>query len=722
MTGSRSSEWRQPHSPHPRLARSSGRSMHLLRTVVALCLLALAAPAAAQKPGLSSADLYRLQAVNDVEVSPDGSRVAYSIQKSDRPGRPYSQVWIMNLATRQSTRLGADADGASRPRWSPDGASIAFFGNQGDKHGVMLAGADGSKVTLLAEVLGTNHPLPSAGERLTWSPDGRRLAYISATPGPETDDANGDPMVITRYLYKPTASEGLTRFNDNRRLHIFVVDVASKAVRQLTSGSSYEHSIDWSPKGHEIAFVSNREPDPDRFFNYDLFTVAVADGAIRRLTSTKSAEYRPTWSPDGTTLAYLGTTRDLTSSETTMEDTHVWLIGADGSGRRELGTLDNRQGEPGWSGDGRAVLATVQERGSVRLYRFGIDGSAPEALVPAPGTPGRVGSWSLGPGGLLGFTLETPAAPPDLYLRRTGAAPQALTSLNQPLLGERTLAEVESLRFPSVGGLEVEAFLTKPTTLDPGRTYPLVAMIKGGPHGQQGPTFNAKAQAYAAHGFAVLMVNYRGSTGYGQAFADAIFGDQNGAEAEDVVAGVDAALAKYPWLDPGRLGIEGGSYGGQLTDWIITQTDRFKAAIPAAGIANLVSFNYMAYYHDYLAVEFGLLPHQTWPVGKKPAAAGDAMHLMDFLWQRSALRYVAKVTTPTMFIHGENDNDVPIAEAEQYYIALRDVGVDAVMVRYPREGHGIRETAHVVDVVDRSLAWYDKHFASATSSAAGLKP
>jgi dipeptidyl aminopeptidase/acylaminoacyl peptidase len=235
-------------------------------------------------------------------------------------------------------------------------------------------------------------------------------------------------------------------------------------------------------------------------------------------------------------------------------------------------------------------------------------------------------------------------------------------------------------------------------------------MIKGGPHGQQGPTFNAKAQVYANHGFAVLMVNYRGSTGYGQKFADAIFGDQNGGEAKDVLAGVDAALAKYPWLDADRLGVEGGSYGGQLTNWLITQTDRFKAAIPAASIANLISFNYMAYYHDYLAVEFGLFPHETWPEGKRPAEAEGAMHLMDFLWERSPLRYVADVSTPTMFIHGENDNDVPIAEAEQYFIALKDVGVDTIMVRYPREGHGIREMKHVVDIIDRSIAWYEKHF------------
>jgi dipeptidyl aminopeptidase/acylaminoacyl peptidase len=207
-------------------------------------------------------------------------------------------------------------------------------------------------------------------------------------------------------------------------------------------------------------------------------------------------------------------------------------------------------------------------------------------------------------------------------------------------------------------------------------------------------------------------VNYRGSTGYGQKHADAIFQDQNGGEAKDVLAGVDAALAKYAWLDSARLGVEGGSYGGQLTNWLITQTDRFKAAIPAAGISNLVSFNYMAYYHDYLAVEFGGFPHEPFePVNAKLWPRNpDRKSIMDALWERSPIRYVAKVKTPTLFLHGENDNDVPIAEAEQYYIALRDVGVDSVLVRYPREGHGIRETKHVEDTITRSLAWYRKYF------------
>jgi dipeptidyl aminopeptidase/acylaminoacyl peptidase len=259
------------------------------------------------------------------------------------------------------------------------------------------------------------------------------------------------------------------------------------------------------------------------------------------------------------------------------------------------------------------------------------------------------------------------------------------------------VAPVERFQVTSEGGLEVEAFLTAPATRTPGRTRPLIVALHGGPHGQQGPAFNLKTQVYAAKGYATLMVNYRGSTGYGQAFADAIMRDQNGNEARDVLAAIDAALARDPWLDAGRLGVEGGSYGGQLANWLITRTDRFKAAVPTAGIANLVSFNYTAFYHDYLAVEFGAYPHEA--------------NTMDVLWERSPLRHVARVKTPVLILHGENDNDVPVSEAEQWYIALKDVGVDTVMVRYPREGHGLREPRHIVDAIDRSLAWYEKYFA-----------
>jgi dipeptidyl aminopeptidase/acylaminoacyl peptidase len=649
---------------------------------------------------LATNDLYTLRAVSDVQLTRDGSRVAYTVQNSDRPGRPYSQVWIANVTKGTSPSPALVADGAS-PRWSPDSSRLAYIGPGAELYvaGVKDKRPDGGTrvehngqaatgQVKLADVLGTNHPLPSTGEEIAWSPDGKQIAFVSATPAEPSGD---DPLVITRYLYKPPASSDRQRFNDNRRLHIFVADVATGTLRQLTHGDRYEHSIDWSPDGREILFVSNLEPDPDRVFNYDIFAVRVGDGAIRRLTRTRSAEYEPRWSEDGRQIAFLATTRELTSSETTMEDTHAWVMNADGGGRREIGaTIDNRQEAPQWAGGVPGF--TVQERGVTRLY---IDGHPVEA-------GGSVVAWSA-TGDRIAAAVATANRPPALVTCGRPIGPcQTLADLNA-FLRERAIAPAESFTFKSFDGREVEAFLTRPTGWKPGGKYPLVVTIHGGPHGQQGPAFNSKAQIYAGAGFGSLMVNYRGSTGYGQKFADAISGDQNGGEAKDVLGGLSAAIAKYPWIDRHALFVEGMSYGGQLTNWIVTQTDRFRAAVASAGISNLVSFNYMAYYHDYLAVEFGSYPHQR--------------GLIDRLWERSPIRYAKDVRTPVMFLHGENDNDVPIAEAEQFYIALKDVGVETVMVRYPREGHGLRETRHVADAIDRSLDWYRRHLSAGRQDA-----
>jgi Tol biopolymer transport system component len=297
-----------------------------------LGLLVLTPFAGAQ--GLISSDLSRYRSVGAVALSPDGHRLAYSIVMRDTPGRPYGQLWIMDLATQKSLRLGGEKDRSGGPVWSSDGKWLAFQGRQGDKGGLFIARPDGSDVTYLASPGGTNSPLPGAGNEVCWSPDGKQIAFISSTPGAEAAEASGDPMVITRYLYKPDAGEGMTRFNDNQRLHIFVVDVASKQIRQLTKGNTDEHSIDWSPDGKEILYATNPEPNQDEFFNYDVFALKVADNSIRRLTATEFIEYEPLWSPDGKHIVFRGTRRGLTDRETTMEDTHVWVMNADGSGRR----------------------------------------------------------------------------------------------------------------------------------------------------------------------------------------------------------------------------------------------------------------------------------------------------------------------------------------------------------------------------------------------------
>jgi dipeptidyl aminopeptidase/acylaminoacyl peptidase len=661
-------------------------------TAVALILFATIVSAHGQVRGLQSSDLLKLRSVGEVQFSPDGTSLAYTIVNNNRPGRPYSQLWIQTLSTGKLIRVGGEGESSGNPEWSPDSQWLAYQG--GGKSSLRIVKSDGTGEKLIAQMQGTNSPLPSTGRSIAWSPDGKRVAFVSSMPGPETGEATGDPVVITRYLYKPDDGEGMTRFNDNRRMHIFVANVTNGEVRQLTTGDHYEHSIDWSPGGEEIVFISNREPNEDQFFNYDILALKVSDGTMRRLTATENAEYRPRWSPDGKTIVYQATRRGLTDLETTMEDTHVWLIDADGRNRRELGLMiDNRQGPPQWSPDGKAVYFTVQERGNVRLYRVPVSGGAPEAVINDRGT---VGGWSLN-GDSISYAFASPGDLPQLYLKKSSAPAKKVTDLNAQVLAGKQIADVESFTFISNDNkLEVEAFLTRPLGMTETSRHPLIVVIHGGPHGQQGPAFNFKNQVYAARGWATLLVNYRGSTGYGQKFTDAVFGDQNGNEAQDVLYGLSAAMRRNLWIDRARLGVEGVSYGGQLSMWLITQTSIFKAAIPIAGISNLVSYNYMTYYNQYEQMEFGIFPHQG--------------NMMDVLWERSALKHVAKAKTPTMLMHGENDNDVPIAEAEQYYIALKDVGVETIMVRYPREGHGIREPNHIVDMVDRCINWYIKHF------------
>jgi len=675
-----------------------GRSYVVLHCLV--CLLCAALPVFIATPmygqGFASSDLSRLRSVGSAALSPDGHYIAYTITMRDQPGRPSGQLWVMDLSTDKSVRLGGDKPAGS-PLWSADSKWIAFHGSDGDASSLLIAHPDGSSATSLAPLAGTNSPLPDTGKDVAWSPDGKQIAFISSTADDRAAEASGDPRVITRYLYKPDYGEGLTRFNDNQRLHIFVVDIASKKIRQLMQGNYDEHSIDWSPDGKQIVFTSNREPNQDELFNYDLFTLQVADGSIHRLTATEYCEYAPRWSPDGKSIAYLGTRRGLTDRETTMEDTHVWLMNADGSNRREIANvIDNRQGAPQWAPDGGAVYFTVQERGSYHLVRLPISGGQPEYVVSGAG---GVGGWSVAGNGAVAYSFTTPRDASELYYKTGTTAPRQLTDLNHDVLSPKSLADVESFTFVSNDNrFEVEAFLTKPIGLDPNATakYPLIVVIHGGPHGQNGPLFNFKQQVYAAHGYAVLNVNYRGSTGYGQKFADAVFGDQDGDEGQDVLYGVSAAVRRYLWIDRDRMGIEGVSYGGQLTDWLMTQTNEFKAAIPTAGIANLVSYNYMTYYNQYEEMEFGQFLHQG--------------NLMDVAWERSALKHIAASHTPTLIMHGENDNDVPIAEAEQLFVALKDVGVDTVFLRYPREGHGLSEVKHQIDAMDRSIAWYEKHF------------
>lgn len=649
----------------------------------------------AQVMTIKSSDLYKMRSVRDAEISPDGSAIAYTVALNPTAGRTKNQLWLVETNNGKSLRLTAENDSGSTPVWSPDGKWIAFNGEVNKKEGLYIVKPDGSNLRFLAETKSTNSPLTYEGQSIEWSPDSKKIAFVSTTPGPETELATGDPVVITRYLYKPDYAEGETRFNDNRRRHIFVVDVGSGKVEQKTSGNFEEHSIDWSPDGKEILFVSNREPDPDLFYNPDLFALEVSDGSIRRLVTSESAEFRPRWSPDGSSIAFIATKRGLTDLETDMEDTHVWVMKADGSDKKEIGKMiDNRQDIPTWSADGQSLYCKVPERGSAKLYRIPISGGNPEAVI---NESGQLDNFSISRNNNIAYSFVSRSDQAQLFLKTGNETSKQLSNLNSEVLNGVALGDTESFTFVSNDfKYEIEAFLTKPVGFDPNKKYPMIVNIHGGPHGYRGPTFNLKAQCYAAHGWATLLVNFRGSTSYGQALSDAVFADQNGNEAQDVLYGTMAAIRRFPWIDRDRIGVEGWSYGGQLTAWLVTQTHIFKAAIAGAPIINNISYNYTTYYNMYEQMEWGLLPHQG--------------NMMDVLWQRSALKYVAQVKTPTMLLHGENDVDVPTTESEQFYIALKDVGVETVMVRYPREGHAIREPKHQVDIIDRSMRWFDEHF------------
>lgn len=674
--------------------------------------LAVATVAGAQGRTFRADDYYRLRTAADARLSPDGTRVAFVERFIDSERRNRSQIWLLSVADGTLRRISAEDADDSSPRWSPDGRALAFLsGGRGPSESGFLPTAFGNTIAVawldpgttevVAKYQVTNHPLAYQGsaEQIAWAPDSSAIAFLSADEGPE--GAPGDPHVVMRYGYKSWSG-----MSDNRRWHIYVVTLADRKVRRLTDGPYQDHSISWSPKGDEIAYISNHEPDPDRVHNYDIFAVRVADGRIRQITKTKGCEYAPTWSPDGSTIAYLAGVRPLTTQESSAEDPHVWVIpAAGGTGRRLAGTLDRRANGIAWSPDDAALYFTVQDRGSTHLYRVGTDDRNLTAVVS---DRGAVSGFSVGPRQTVAYAFQSVTSPAEVFVRSGSGPARQVTKLNAELLAGRDVSVPEAFEFASFDGTKVEAFLTPPLRREPGRRYPLVVNIHGGPHGQQGPGFVHKSQVYAGAGYGVLMVNYRGSSGYGQKFADGTINDQNGSEFKDVMAGLDDALAKMPWIDPDRLGVEGGSYGGQLTNWAITQTTRFKSAVPSASISNLVSHAYLIWAQDYPQVEWG---------GRHPWQEDIAK----LLWERSALAHVAKARTPTMFIHGELDQDVPIQEAEQMYIALKQVGVEAVLVRYPREGHSLREPAHVVDAIERSLAWHGRFLQAATSSSTASK-
>jgi dipeptidyl aminopeptidase/acylaminoacyl peptidase len=701
-------------------------------TIVLSCFVSFGAFAQPRR-AMAPADILRLANVSDVQISPNGEWIVYTVSTVEGDANR-STLWLVRVPpeadrTPPTTRPTPRPDGeslsdpqirvqemqllpagwnASSPRWAPDNSQIAFLATRDGQTGIWLTDVKRSVPKLVATIQSTNFFITYAGETFDWSPDSRRIAYISASEevrdvAPGAAKPN-DPRVIDRIQYKSRTS-----FSDNKRTHVWIVDVDRPEPRQLTSGLFYDHAVSFNPNGEEIAYLSNHENDPDANNNSDIFAVDL-HGEVRQITMTRGCEFDPNWSSDGKSIAYLATKRDVTTIDSVAEDTHVWMIDAAGGRGRELGTrLDRRARSPRWAGNNSHIYFLAGDEGETKLFAVTIDGDDVREVFPHPKTsdvqvtrtwlsrPFQISGFSLSSRSPthLAFVMSSAVRPAEVWTAALTLPPLAfrVSRHNDDFRGAFVLSEATEIKFQSFDGTSIQGWLMKPVGWRSDRKYPLILSIHGGPHGMSGWGFNASFQVYAGRGYGVLFLNPRGSSGYGQKFSDGTLREWGGGDYKDLMAGVDEALRRQSWINPERLGVTGGSYGGFMTNWIITQTPRFRAAVASASVSNLISFYSTSLYQDLIHAEFGGFPWDDF----------------DSLWQWSPLRYVKQAQTPTMFLHGEQDHDVHITQAEEMYMALKRRGVETVLVRYPREGHGLREPQHRVDAVERTLAWFDRY-------------
>ncbi len=658
------------------------------------------APAQDDRRGLAPADPFSLQEIGEIRLSPDGATVVLSVSTTDLPAnRTTSRLMKIAATGGQPSELTGAPAGATSVRWSPDSSRLAFIATSQGKTGIWVYDMASGALTRVADYDRTNRFVSKAGNALAWSPDGRQLAFAGTLEPPPVP---ADPLVVTRIQYKTR-----TAFSDDRWTHLYVVPASGGAPRQLTRGNTDHHSIDWGGTGSEIVFLKNPAPDPDAVHNYDLFAIDVTSGRERRLTTTPGVEMDPRVSPDSRWIAYTATTRPVTTIDSVAEDAHVWVIPFAGGEARELNrALDRRSASVEWAPDSRGVLYLASDHGKTVLYRVPLAGGSSIAVVDRKA---QVGPISVARDGLMALGLTDPHSPREVFRLRPDGQPEPVTSLNTAMVKQWRLVAPETMTFRSFDGIEVEGWYYPALSRAEGpalraageraapASSPMILSIHGGPHGMYGYGFNAAFQINAAHGYATLALNPRGSSGYGQAFADGCLLNWGGGDYKDLMAGVDHVLRIKAEIDPGRLGVIGGSYGGFMTNWVITQTDRFRAAVSSASVSNMISFYATSLYQDLVHTEFDGYP---WD--------GN----FELLWKWSPLAHVARVKTPALFIHGELDHDVHITQAEEMFTALRHRGVEAAFARYPREGHGFREPKHNLDRSERTLAWFDRFLTS----------
>jgi dipeptidyl aminopeptidase/acylaminoacyl peptidase len=664
-----------------------------------LVAYSLAATAGADAPRpLRIDDVDALQDVRDVQLSPDGRTLAYVVERVDRArDTTASDLWMVPVAGGEPLRLTSSDASESSPRFSPDGRFLAFLAKRdGDKkkqvYRLDLRGGEAVRLT----------EYKSDVSDLAWSPDSRRLALVLSDPDPADPDflegcgdddeklaCTAPPIVIRRLQFKRD-EEGYLR---DLRSHLHVLDVATKASTQITSGDFDDADPAWSPDGRRLAFVSKRTlPDPDRSQDEDIFVVdAVAGATARPLAPSPGRDASPRWSPDGRAVTFVmgGDPKDMWYGTT-----RVAVAPAEGSAATDLTpTLDRNVIAPRFSPDGKHVYFLTEDGGNRHLARVPAAGGAVERVVSGER---HVAEFVLAPG-VVAVLEGTPQQPFEVSIvERSGL--RRLTHVNDAFLSGLRLGKVERFRTKSRDGTPIDGFLVRPPDATPGTRLPTVLRIHGGPTDQYSTEFMVDWQMLAAHGFAVVAANPRGSSGYGRDFSRAIWADWGNKDYDDVMAAVDHVVAEGT-ADPDRLGVGGWSYGGMLTNYVITKTTRFKAAVTGASETNYLA-NYGADHYQYeWETELGL----PWENAET--------------WIRlSPFFQVTKVRTPTLIVSGQADLNIPVQNSEQLYQALRRLGVPTEFVIYPGESHTIDRPSYVRDRLQRYLDWYGRYLKAAGGS------
>ncbi|RFZ85531.1 S9 family peptidase [Mucilaginibacter terrenus] len=654
------------------------------RTILALLLAVLAVPAFSQTPSktFKTSDFYKIPALSSAEISPDGKWVAYSVSTVDTAkDKRVSHLWMQSWDGKQSIQLTHGAEPASRPKWSPDGMYISFLSSRESKNGSQLwlmdrRGGEAKKVTDIKGDLGSYE----------WSHDGKKLVMVIQDPENNGKDApkTPKPIVIDRYHFK----QDYEGYLENLHTHLYIFNIETKKLDTLTKGKFDESSPLWSPDGKSIVFVSNRDADPDRSENTDIFTIeARAGGNVKQLTTWKGHDVSPRWSPDGKYIAYL---RQDSEGYNMYDENILCLMNADGSDNKLLSKeIDRPAASPEWSKDGKSIAFLVDDDRERYAAVYNLQS---RKISVMQSTRGKInlddviahsaGNWLV--------SVSTPRMPFELYALE-GNKLRRLTHHQQEWSKDVQFAQAMPFQSTSKDGTKVSGILYRQDSTST-KKLPFILFIHGGPVGQDDYGFDATSQALAAAGYAVASVNYRGSSGRGIEYTRAINADWGNKEVIDLQGAVDE-LVKRGIADPDKLGVGGWSYGGILTDFMIASDTRFKAAASGAGsalqVANYGIDQYVLQYDNELG--------QPW---KNP----DVYTKISYPFY-----HADRIKTPVLFMSGLKDFNVPTAGSEHMYQALKSLGIDAELILYPNQFHGISTPSYQVDRVDRYIKWFDKY-------------